>query len=356
MPSRHVPVSALRDLSCRIFGACGLSGADAALVTDVLLHADIRGHGSHGVMRIPIYVERLRRGIVNPAPKLRIERPAPAFLRLDADNGPGPVGSVAAIDAAMEIARELGVCAAVVAHSNHNGPGSYYVERAAASGCIAIAMTNAPPAMAVHGGRQAAIGTNPIAFGTPAEGSGPFLADMATAVVSKGKIIDRANRGEAIPEDWALDASGRPTTSAVEANRGVILPMSGPKGSALAIMVEALTGVLGGGRFAGELGNLYTDFERSQDIAHFFLVLAVERTHPPGEVAGRMGSLVAELKDGPPAAGFDAIRMPGERDRDRAEAAARSGLAIAANILADLDRTASSLGLTPLDPSLAAME
>ena len=338
-------VDRLRAVTGAIFAACGLRADHAATVTDVLLHAELRGHASHGLMRVPIYTDRLRRGIVNPAPRIRIERPAPAVLHVDADNGPGAIGSLAALEAAIEAARGVGAAVAIVAHSNHNGAGSYYVEKAAAAGCLAIGMTNAPPSMAVHGGKSSAIGTNPIAFAAPVAGGGPLVADLATSVVARGKIIDRARRSEAIPEGWALDAAGRPTTSAIAAEQGVILPMAGPKGSALAIMVEALTGVLAGGRFGASIGSLYADFDRSQDLAHFFLVIALEAADPAGGFAGRLAALLGELKGGPVADGVAAIRMPGEPTAEKAQLLESGEIRLAANVANDLVRTAQALGV-----------
>ena len=235
--SETFPVATLRAFSNGVFTAAGLAPEDAATVTDCLIHADLRGHASHGLTRIPIYAERLHRGVVNANPRVTVTPTAPSFLVVDGDNGPGPVVSLKAMDAAIETAKAQGVAAASIRASNHNGPGSFYVERAVEAGCIAIAMTNAPPSMAVFGGRDPVIGTNPITFGTPVTGNAPVLLDMATSVVARGKIVEAAKRGEAIPEGWALDRDGNPTTDGQAAEKGVVLPMSGPKGSALAIMV-----------------------------------------------------------------------------------------------------------------------
>ncbi len=332
-----------------MFEAAGLAAQDAALVTDVLIHADLRGHASHGLTRIPVYVSRIRAGAINARPRLRFERPSPAFLYVDADNGPGPVVTMAAMRSAIETASDQGVCAAVVGHSNHNGSGSYYVEKAVAAGCIAIAMTNAPPSMAVYGGREAAIGTNPITFGVPVTGAAPVLADMATSVVARGKIVEAAKRGESIPEGWALDRDGHPTTDAAAAESGVVLAMAGAKGSALAIMVEALCGVLAGGRFAGSMGNLYTQLDLTQDVAHFFLVIDIKRTHQASSYGDRIRMMVDELKSGAPADGFDRIRMPGEVEAERVLDRMRVGIELPENVIDDLNTAALSSGLRGLN-------
>jgi LDH2 family malate/lactate/ureidoglycolate dehydrogenase len=349
MSESRFPVAALRAFSNRVFIAGGLSDADAETVSDVLLHADLRGHASHGVTRIPIYLERIRRGAVKANPSIAVHRPAPALLDVDGDNGPGPVVSLRAIDAAIEVAREQGVCAATVRHSNHNGSGSYYVERALAAGCIGFALTNAPPSMTVQGGRSSVIGTNPLAFGAPVDGEAPVLLDMATSVVARGKIVEAAKRGDQIPEGWALDADGRPTTDAVAAERGVVLPMAGAKGSGLALMVEILSGVLSGGRFAGNLGNLYSDFELSQDIGHFFLVISPGGFGTVPDFNERMRRLVDEMKACPVAEGVDGIKLPGEPENERSAAMSKEGIPLPDNVIADLAEAAESVGIEPLN-------
>ncbi len=346
------PIDVLRRFSNAVFEKAGLTADDAATVTECLIHADLRGHASHGLTRIPIYSERLLAGAVKARPEVTIHRHAPAFLMVDADNGPGPVVTMRALDAAIETAREQGACVAVVGHSNHNGSGSFYVEKAVAAGCLALAMTNAPPSMAVFGGREAVIGTNPITFGTPVAGKTPILLDMATSVVARGKIVEKSKRGEAIPEGWALDGEGRPTTDARAAEAGVVLPMSGPKGSALAIMVEVLCGVLSGGRFGAEMGNLYSDFETPQDVGHFFLL--VDASHAPlgATYAARVTALVEDLKASALAEGFDGILMPGELEILRADETQGRGIALPANVVSELAALAERLGVAPL-PDMA---
>lgn len=333
---------AIRDFSNRVFIAVGVTEADAAVITEAMIHADLRGHGSHGITRIPIYAQRLKAGAVKARPDIRIERPATAFLRVDGDNGPGPVVTAAALNALLDLVRDTGVGIAAIGHSNHNGPGSFYIERAVREGCIAIAMTNAPPSMAVFGGREPALGTNPITFGAPVHGSSPILLDMATSVVARGKIVEASKRGDPIPDGWALDAAGKPTNDSRAAERGVVLPMSGAKGSGLAIMVEVLAGVLSGGRFAGELGNLYSDFETPQDIGHFLMLIDVSDR----AFANKTGRLVEELKATALADGFEAIMMPGEVEQRRMQAA--DGIDLPKNVLADLDQIALDVGVAPL--------
>lgn len=344
------PVSRMRGFSNAVFEACGVDAADAAIITECLIHADLRGHASHGLTRIPIYAERILAGVVNKRPAVGVQRSGGAFLHVDGDNGPGPVVTMRALSAAMEVARAEGVCAVSIAHSNHNGSGSFYVEQAVKEGFLAIAMTNAPPSMAVHGGREAVLGTNPITFGTPVEGEAPVLLDMATSVVARGKIVEAAKRHETIPQGWALDAAGKPTLDAREAEKGVVLPMAGPKGSALAIMVEILCGVMSGGRFGSRMGNLYSDFETPQDVGHFLLLIDTRRSPPGSAYAGQVRELVKDLKNSARAEGFENILMPGELEMLRSNAMTATGITLPDNVIADLEeiaRKTSAPGLLP---------
>ncbi|MBL8707282.1 MAG: Ldh family oxidoreductase [Rhodospirillales bacterium] len=342
MEVRH-SAEALRRFGERCFVAAGMDREGAAIVTDVLVHAEERGHASHGITRVPITVKRLRTGVMKPRPDVKIEQVAPGMALVDADNGPGPIASVRALDAAVAMAKTQGVGVAVVAHSNHNGAGSYYAERALKQGCIALCTTNAPPSMAVHGGRTPVIGTNPVTMGVPG-GDVSLLMDMATSVVARGKIVEASKRKEAIPQGWALDRDGRPTTDAVAAEKGVVLPLAGAKGSALAIMVEVLSGVLGGGRFAGDLGNLYQDFETPQDIGHFFLALK-----PPGEgFEARVGTLVGQLRQSALQEGVAEILMPGEPETRRRAQSLAEGIDLPDNVARDLDAVADLLGVARL--------
>lgn len=347
MSNKLFSIARLHEFSTEVLLASGLSTEDSDTITDVLLHADMRGHESHGITRLPIYCERLQRGVVNARPTIRIDRAMPSVLLVDADNGPGPVASVAAIDEAVSVARTQGAAVAVVRHSNHNGSSSFYIERAINAGCIAFAMTNAPPSMAIHGASEAVIGTNAIAFGAPTGSETPMLADMATAVAARGKIVESAKRGESIPDGWALDAFGKPTNDPDAAVKGVVLPFAGAKGSALAIMVEVLCGVLSGGRFGRELGNLYSDFETTQDIGHFFMVINAS-SNCFRHVESGVARLIDDLKSAERADGIREILMPGEVEKGRAARCTSDGISLHDAIIEELNKLAHRLDARPL--------
>lgn len=306
----HVPAPLLQRVTSDIFAAHGVPRADADRVAQCLVDADLRGVSSHGVGRIPIYAERLRRKLVNPTPSLSVERALTVAARIDGDNGLGFVVGTRAMDLAIEIAGEHGLGLVLAWHSTHYGMAASYLSQAVDAGCCAFAFTNASPAMPIWGGRDAFLGTSPFAFAAP--GEPPVMIDMAMSVVARGKIRRAMQRGEPIPEGWALDAEGRATTDAKAGYDGVVLPAAGVKGSALSLMMEILAGVLSGAAFGGEVRNQYFDFDQPQNVGHCFLALKPDLFVSRAELAQRMSDLARRAKSGRKAEGVDEILLPGE--------------------------------------------
>jgi LDH2 family malate/lactate/ureidoglycolate dehydrogenase len=308
-----VPAKLLHRLTSDIFAAHGVPRNDADRVAECLVEADLRGVASHGVGRIPIYTERLRRKLVNPTPSLATERAMTVAARVDGDNGLGFVVGTRAMELAIEIAGTHGVGLVLAHRSTHYGMAASYLMQALEAGFCAFAFTNASPAMPIWGGRDAFLGTSPFAFAAPGgDGCPPVVIDMAMSVVARGKIRRAMQRGEKIPEGWALDAEGRATTDAKAGYEGVVLPAAGVKGSALSLMMEILAGVLSGAAFGGEVRNQYVDFEQPQNVGHCFLALKPDLFMPRAELAQRMGDLARRAKSGARAQGVDEILLPGE--------------------------------------------
>jgi LDH2 family malate/lactate/ureidoglycolate dehydrogenase len=348
--ARRFAVADLEAFASAVFRSAGLSPDHAAEVAENLIVADLRGIDSHGVTRVPIYAERLKRGVVNARPRIRVERGAKAAVVVDGDNGPGAVVGLAAMREAIERAQTYGVGLVVARRSNHYGICSHYMLKAVEAGCIGMSASNTAPSMAVFGSREPAVGTNPISFGAPAGSYPPYILDMATSVVARGKIIEKSKRGEPIPLGWALDRDGHPTTDSVAAAEGVVLPFSGPKGSGLAIMVDILCGVLSGAAFGSLIGNLYNDFENEQNIGHFFLALDVATLRDPQEFARGMEEMIAMLKTRARAPGFDEILMPGEYEARLTADTQVNGIVLPANVIADLTGTGESFGVSLPQP------
>jgi len=344
---QHYQAQELEEFATRCFVAVSVPFEDARTIARILVLADLRGIDSHGVTRIPIYIERIRRQAVNAQPEVRVVADAGACALIDGDNGPGPVVSWFANGLAMERARRYGAAAVVVRNSNHNGICSAYTLESAGAGMIGIAATNAARSMAIAGSRESLVGTNPLSIAVPCSEGPPLVLDMATSVVARGKVVEHAKRGECIPEGWALDAEGKPTTDAVAAERGVILPMAGAKGSGLAIMIEILCGVLSGGVFGTQIRNMYTEFEQPQGVGHFFLALD-PLALGQGELPQRIAALAAMLRSGKKAQGVDEILLPGEPEARQAVLRSGAGIGLPGNVIEDLRAVAVDLGIVPL--------
>ncbi|MEW6046817.1 MAG: Ldh family oxidoreductase [Bacillota bacterium] len=332
----YVEYAQLERFATALFVRSGLAPEGASLVSRCLVMADLRGVDSHGVTRIPIYVKRLEKGLVNPHPQVRAERVSASVCLVDGDNGMGALVGTRAMEQALSMAGEAGVGVAAVRRSNHYGMAAFYALQALDRGCIGMTMTNAPPTLAPWGGRQALLGTNPLAVAVPAGQHPPIVLDMATSVVARGKIILAAQRGEPIPEGWALDPDGAPTTDARRALAGVVLPFGGPKGSGLAILVDILAGVLTGAAFGRRIGDLYRNFEQAQDVGHFFLALNIATFMPVAEFLRRMDEMIADLKRCAPASGHTEVLLPGEPEARCEAERRRTGIPLSSDVAAAL--------------------
>ncbi|KAK3065718.1 hypothetical protein LTR53_018112, partial [Teratosphaeriaceae sp. CCFEE 6253] len=230
---------------------------NAAIVARCLVAADLRGVDTHGVNRIPSYMARVRQGVLDPKAQPTLHQITPAVAQVDAHNAFGFVAAHMGMQTACDMGKTFGIGMVSVKHSNHFGMSAWLVQQAIDEGMMSLVFTNSSPALPVWGGREKLMGVSPIACGAPAGKEKPFILDMAPSVAARGKIYKAKRRGEKIPMDWALDADGRPTDDPAAALEGVMLPMGGPKGSALSIMMDVFSGVLSGSAFAGHVTNPY---------------------------------------------------------------------------------------------------
>lgn len=327
----------------------GLSAEHAATVARALVEAELRCQGSHGVSRLlDIYVDRLRQRATNPSPRIRVVARRGGTAVVDGDNGPGQVVGCHAMGLALDLAAEHGIGTVAVRGSNHYGAAAFYLREALERGCIGWTTTNAPPNMPPWGGRRPVLGTNPLAVAVPGGEGGPILLDMATSVVAKGKIQLMAKEGHTtIPAGWALDAEGRPTQDLAAAAAGMMLPVGGPKGYGLALLVEVFSALLSGADYGPHLGNMYTDFDRGQNVGHAFGALEISAFLPLEAFRARMDEMVAEIKAVPLAPGCDEILLPGEIEA-RCEARYRAeGIPMDGAVLAEIARIAREWGVEP---------
>lgn len=307
-------------------------------MAETLVWTSLRGTDSHGVARVPVYVERLRAGVLNPRPRPSVVRRDGAVAMVDGDQGPGQVASVFATDLSIELAREFGVGVVTVRRSAHNGAQAFYAMRAAGQGLVAMALTNTEPLVIPHGGAEPALGTNPICLAAPG-----FDLDMATSQVAMNRVWNARDEGRPIPEGWGVDAEGRTTTDAAAVTSG--MPLGGYKGYGLALMVEVLTGVLAGAGVRHGVGELYGDHSEPSDTGHFHLAIDPERTVGRERFEAVLGGLLGELRAIRPAPGFDEVLVPGDPEaRARAERSV-AGVPIEPELWRTLNELSSELGV-----------
>jgi len=350
---QRFPASALRDFAARSFEHVGMPPEDAGAVAEALVLADLRGIDTHGIARIPAYLKRIGAGLINARPAIRRQSRAPFASVIDADNAMGPVAARAALGACAEAAGTLGIGAATVRRSNHFGAASVHTVPLAARGMIALAMSSAAPSLAPHGSARALLGTNPFAVAAPAGRYAPFALDMAASVAARGHIRLAAQAGRRIPEGWALDGEGAPTTDPQAALAGTMLAFGGAKGSGLAMMVDVLAGVLAGSGFAGTVRDWNADFGGPADVGHFFLVMKVEAFMPLAEFEARMETAIGRLKALPPAEGFDEVTYPGERSGRTESERRRAGIPLSGEVLRSLRDLAEGTGIAFPEPAAA---
>jgi LDH2 family malate/lactate/ureidoglycolate dehydrogenase len=334
----------LRERVTTLYQAAGLPAEHAALISDTLVRADLWGHSSHGVMRAPWYLDRVRHGVMKPVTEAVRVVDAGAIAVVDGQEG---VGQVIARDCMLDAvarAKKHGVGVVSVRNSNHHGALGYFTRLAAEAGCIGMLAANGGPAMAPWGGRRMAVGTNPWSIAAPAGRHPPMILDMANTMVARGKIFLARQKGQPIPDNWAMDAEGNRTTDPVKALEGVILPMAEHKGYGIALMMDVLSGVLSGSGILTEVNSPFKTDKPSRS-GHFFLALNITAFCPLEIFEARMEEMIREIKAVPLAPGFEEILYPGELEARNEARHAREGLDLPEKSWADLGAEADKLGV-----------
>ena len=322
---------AARDLSLRVMRAAGVAGPNADVVARALVAAEADGRPSHGLSRLPAYADQARSGKVDGKAVSELTETAPGALRVDARDGFAYPAIALGLAHAAEMVKRSGTVGVAIANSHHFGVAGYHVEPLAEKGLVALAFGNSPAAIAPWGGSKPIFGTNPIAFACPCPGREALVIDLSLSKVARGKIMVAAQKGEEIPEGWALDDQGRPTTDAKAALGGAMVAMGDAKGTALVLMVELLSAALSAAHFGYEASSFFDAKGGPPRVGQFFLVLDPARF--AGEAfAARVGDLVAAILAQPGA------RLPGDRRLAARAKAREQGIAIPDDLHADLVR------------------
>lgn len=339
---RIVPADRMRVLTSGIFAEAGMPRADADFMGECLVDADLRGVVTHGCRFVPTYYQQIKQGIINLHPKIRIVAESPASVAFDADGALGHIVSSQAMRTCITRAKEFGIAAATVRNSRHCGAMAYYAQMAVDAGCIGNAVTNGGVRMAPYGGIDPKVALNPLAWAAPTGRPWAVNLDMATSVVAGNKVNLAFEKGESIPQGWAIDKDGKPTTDPRVAREGAMLPLGGYKGFGLAVMLDVLAGVLSGGRFGANQG-LEPFPVKEQQFSHFFMAIDVARFMPLADFKARMDAMIDALKVGRLTEGSDGVFLPGEIEYSNRLRHLQEGLPYPAPVIEQIERIAAEL-------------
>ena len=319
----------------RIFKKHNLSNNHSRICADYLLKAELINAQSHGLARLKMYCDRLKKGLINSKPKIKIKKISSSISHINADNSIGFVAADIGIKVAIKNAKKTGIGLVAIKKSGHYGLSSFYAEQAVKKNLIVFCFTNAPPALAPHGAKKSLFGTNPICFGAPT-GNTPFIFDSSASMINRGKIRRAEKLGLKIPFGVALNKKGKITTDAKQALQGTQLPIAGFKGSGLAWMVDILSGVLTGSSHGGKTKDPFDDFSGPQNVGHLFITIN-PNVFSGNSFLKEMKKNIKLVKKLPKAKGFSSIMYPGERKNKIYKKNINKDISIPSKILKEME-------------------
>lgn len=327
----RVPAERLAAFVAAVLARLGVPEDGARIAAEALVAADLEGVASHGVMLVPMYVDRLVAGSVSRAGEATVVHDGGAALVLDAGNALGQITSHQAVRLLSGRAPAHGLASVAVRNAFHFGAAGYWARLLADAGLVGIALCNTRPLMPAPGGAERVVGNNPVAIAFPCADGAPLVLDMASSATAMGRIRLAESAGQPIPEGWAVDGEGRPTTDPATAIKGLLLPAAGPKGFGLALMIDLLCGGLSGGAIGAEVKPLYGDPAVPYGCAHLFLAIDPARFGVEDALAARVAAFARSVRESKPAPGVERVYAPGD-----VEAARRTANAGACPVPADV--------------------
>ncbi|HET7875238.1 MAG TPA: Ldh family oxidoreductase [Methylomirabilota bacterium] len=343
---RFVSADRLRPFIARVFEALGAPAADAATVAEVLVEADLRGVESHGSTRVAGYAGMIRLGLLNPRPKVQVLRETPSTAMLEGDQAFGMVVAKRAMEMAMERAARVGIACVTARNVTHTGMIGFYPMMAARQGLIGLTCNNGPTILPPFGGTTPTFATNPFSAAFPAGEEEPIVLDMATSVVAGGKLRLAAKKGLPIPETWALDRHGVPTTDPQEAiYHGFLQWAGGYKGFGLATVVEVLGGVLSGGLFGRDVPAMKSFGREPLVTSAFYMAINPEHFMPLEEFRARVDRLIRHVKASERAQGVQEVYVAGEIEFKKKRERLKTGIPLSRVVYQELGRLAGELGV-----------
>lgn len=333
----------LRTFLADLYSSAGMTQENADYCAECMVQTNLWGIDSHGVLRAPIYLQRLRQNAVNSKPDIKTIKGSQAFEVMDGDDGIGYVVGRAAMERAIELARQHSVGVVGVVRSNHFGAAALFAKMAAEQGMIGIAMTNVRPNLVVPGGSKPITGNNPIAIAAPTAEPFPFMLDISMSSVAGGKLLLAGKQKQKIPLDWATDKDGRPTDDPEKGFAGFLLPLGGHKGFGLSLVVDILSGVITGGAFQYHLKSMYKHQDDPSLTGHCMIVLNPSVIMPPEELRARMSEFYHTVKQSPMWDEEKEMFLPGEIEYLKQQERETTGIPIPAELYADLKTLAQEL-------------
>jgi LDH2 family malate/lactate/ureidoglycolate dehydrogenase len=307
-----IDIEKIRKFSEESFQKVHMPEDEAKIITEVLLEADLREIHSHGFLRLPIYIERIQKGLIRNKAQLTFENENDTVAVIDGEFSAGQVVAYKAMEKSIEKSEKTGIGFVAVKNSNHFGISGFYSLMAAQKDKIGIVLSNVAPLMPAIGGVEKVIGNNPLSIAAPSGDKEPVVLDMALSNTAFGKILFAKEKGQDIPEGWGVDSKGQSTTNPDDViNGGFLSPVGGPKGFGLALMIEILTGVLSGGQYSKMIPSMY-DVSQKQSISHLMITIDIKTFIPLELYYSSIKQLIAFIKDSKKADGVDEIYLPGE--------------------------------------------
>jgi L-2-hydroxycarboxylate dehydrogenase (NAD+) len=346
----RVPAERLATFIARAFTAAGLPADDAQTLANLMVEADLRGSDTHGVIRLPLYVRRIRAGGINPAPNIRVVSDRPSAALIDGDNGMGHLVMRRAAELAIEKAKATGIGWVGARMSNHAGPAALYVTMPLKHDMIGLyfavgSSNHLPP----WGGSESLLGTNPMAVAVPAENEPPIVLDMSPTVAAYGKVRLKAQRGEPMPVGWMIDQEGKPLTDPKRADEGHLLPIGDYKGSGLSLIIGLLAGALNRAAVGRDVIDFVKEAGKATNTGQAIAALSIEAFLPAVAFKRGIDRLIRDIRNSPRLPGVERIWLPGEQSHAKLLDRRAHGVPMPKALRASLDTVARDLNVELLD-------
>lgn len=337
--------SELRNICVEVLKGYGVKPQYAEMTSSIMIYANLRGIDSHGVAYLPVYAERIKKGVIDPKAEPDILNETYSTAIIDGKNGLGQVNGVKSMDLSIKKALSHNVGIVGVRNSGHFGMTSYYSLEAAKQNCIGFSMTNAPSSVAPFGGMEPLFGTNPISFAFPVKNRTAVSVDFATSAIARTKLRNMAADKTEIPEGWALNKEGYPAKTADEGYAGVLLPAAGVKGYGLAIIAEIFSAVITGAAFTCNVGGLVDDFKRSQNVGHISGAISIESFLSMEQYYSRMDDFIGTIKNVKPAPGVQEVLYPGELEARNESVRKAEGIPLDDSVIEKIQKCIDELNI-----------